>query len=392
MILSKNSKAKFIEINKDKGTNSRAGLLTINGFTIKTPVLWLGHDFIGPLSPWKEKQIKLPGLLVNAYQILKKPFLTQCIYDKGIHGYLDFNGPIMMDSGGFLFQNHNEMRVCASKIIEIYEKAGVDIGVVLDHPFNPSLPASQNRKRWKRTLKNTEAMISKGGSYAVMPVVHGYSLQTLKIACREVRHIFGESSLIGIGSLVPLIKANYLGNGFRYRRNNGKIGNHLMFIGDGIKLVRDEFPNSFLHVFGVGGITTILSIFSMGADSVDSVSWRLKAAYGAIQLPGISDRFLSPRPDSLKARKVLQRHEANILSQCDCPVCAPFKRLGWQKRYLDSSFEARTIHNSWVFLKEVREFRKSILTGEGSVFLAKKLSRSHRFSYLFNKETKEGIV
>jgi len=375
--------AKFIEIKKDTRTSARAGLLKINGYHIKTPVLWLGHNFKAPICLWNEEEVNLPGLLVNACEILRRPGRVKNIYDRGIRSYLGYQGPIMMDSGGFLFQKNKRINVRHSKISEMYKKADIDIGVVLDHPLDPTLPASHNRQRWERTLRNTAAMASHNDTYEFMPVVHGYTLNALKKACQQIRKILGEPSLIGIGSLVPLMKTN-LSNKFSYQKSDGANGNHEEFLLDALKLVRDHFPSSFLHVFGVGGITTALAVFSFGADSTDSVAWRLKAAYGAIQLPGTSDLFLSPRLKSPKSRPVLKEKDEISLLRCNCPECSPYKNIGWLKRHLDSSFKARTIHNGWVFLKEVQAFRKAILAKRGHVFIRKRLSKRHHFFRLFN--------
>jgi queuine/archaeosine tRNA-ribosyltransferase len=235
-------------------------------------------------------------------------------------------------------------------------------------------------------------MASLSQSYAFVPVIHGYTLKDLRNAVIEIKEIVKTPAIIGLGSMVPLMKGSYLGKEFKYQRENGDYGDHVDFIGDALKLMRSEFPNSFLHVFGVGGITTILAMFALGADSVDSVAWRLKAAYGAIQLPGISDRFLSPRPNSLKIRKVLDRQEEQSLSKCDCPVCWKYQRLEWQKKFLDKNFIARTIHNSWIFLKEVNKFRIAVTNQKGHKIIKSRLNNSHRLSRLFaDGELKGGI-
>ena len=124
----------------------------------------------------------------------------------------------------------------------------------------------------------------------------------------------------------------------------------------------------------------MLAVFALGADSVDSVGWRIKAAYGAIQLPGVSDRFLTPRPDSAKSRPVISREEQELLSRCRCPVCCEYERVGWQRRLLDASFTARMLHNAWVFLKEVESFRKAILRGTVGAYTRRRLGRTHRFA------------
>ena len=377
------AKTVFMESRRDKCTSARAGVLSINGHNINTPILWLGHNFKGPLNVWEERRVRMPGVLVNACEVMKLPNLDQSVYEPGMHSYLNFTGPVMMDSGGYLFQKHKRLGISASSIAEIYKEARIDIGVALDHPLDPSLPTHKNKIRWHRTLRNIELMAISASSYEFMPVVHGYTLNALMVACKELKSLLGDPSLVGVGSLVPLIKNSYLGNGFRYDRSNGHRGDNITFIADAIKLVRDEFPHSFLHVFGVGGITTALSIFALGADSVDSVAWRLKAAYGAIQLPGVSDRFLSPRPNSQKVRRVIDGDEEILLAACRCPVCSVYKGIGWRKRRLDNSFKSRSMHNGWVFLEEVHSFRSAILKGRGYNFIAKGLTKSHRlFSLL----------
>lgn len=360
------------------------GLLKVNGHVIQTPVLWLGHNFKGPVALWNGGGVSVNALLVNAYEILTIRSTAQSVSTIGMGTFLGYHGPLMMDSGGFLFQNHAQMHVQPSEIHDLYERAKVHIGVALDHPLNPSLSAGQAAARWERTLRNTETMAAAQKSYAFMPVVHGYTLRTLQNACRQIKSAIPPTTLIGVGSLVPLMKASHIGDGFRYDRNNGSSGDHVTFFADALALIRNEFPKSCLHVFGVGGITTALSMFALGADSVDSVGWRLKAAYGAIQLPGISDRFLSPRNGSAKTRKVLDPSDETLLARCACPSCQDYQYLAWQKRYLDSSFKARCIHNGSVFLKEVSAFRRAATRNQGQRFISKRLSASHRLAPLFN--------
>ena len=377
----------FERTHEDKTTAARLGRLRVNGFVVQTPILWLGHDLDGgSVKLWNEVGLDVPGVLLNACQILEKPVVAETIRTDGAHDYLGYRGPIMMDSGGFLFQTRTTMSATPQRVADLLAGAQPDVGVVLDHPLNPSLKHHHHRRRWVRTLRNTEQMASSVGSCAFVPVVHGYSLGSLQRACADVKRVLGNWPFIGLGSMVPLLKGSNLGGRFRYRRKDGRHGNHVSFVADAIALVRREFPEAFLHVFGVGGTTTILSLFALGVDSVDSVAWRLKAAYGAIQLPGISDRFLSPRRQSAKTRRILQGVEETVLRSCRCPVCSSYNTIGWQKRRLDTSFKARCIHNAWVFLKEVALLRKAIPRGSASEFVAQRLSRSHRLHPLFSRD------
>ncbi|KKK54318.1 hypothetical protein LCGC14_3085950, partial [marine sediment metagenome] len=113
---------------------------------------------------------------------------------------------------------------------------------------------------------------------------------------KEIENISGETpKFIGIGSLVPLVKS------MKGSKKNGIES----FIYALITL-RKLLPHSFIHAFGIGGTMAYLGILG-GIDSYDSNGWIQKAAYGVIQLPGVSDRFLKKenhkRPNIINGRK-----------------------------------------------------------------------------------------
>jgi tRNA-guanine family transglycosylase len=374
---------KFFEIYRDSGSPARLGTLNIKGKEIKTPILWIGHDFEHPVPLWEYSANQIPGLLVNACGILRSPKRFQLVSLKGIHHYTGYTGAIMMDSGGFLFQRHQSVDICTDKISDLYEKANVDIGVILDHPLDPTLTSSSNNRRWRRTLYNTSQMINYSKSRILMPVVHGYSLRALRLACQQIKEVIPNPFFIGIGSLVPLIKRSHIKTLFCNKKQKDRKKVLLTFIADAVKLVRSEFPASVLHVFGAGSIGTALSFFYLGADSVDSVAWRIKASFGAIQMPGFSDRFLSPRHHTQKTRKVITDEELEILSTCNCPICSKYKSVSGKVNCLDSSFVARAVHNGTVFVKEVEEFRNAIQAGKSKEYLGARISAQHIFHFLF---------
>lgn len=360
---------KFRVLKRDKLTNARVGELRINNKKIKTPILWFG-DIVrrggGVPQPWKF--FKIDAVMMNACDLLSNPATCNKVISEGIHGYLDHGGLAMIDSGGFLFQRKEIMDVNPAEITELYSKAKPDIGVVLDHPLNPSADSTENKKRWLKTLQNTEFMCNNGREVLLMPVVHGYSIKELKGACREVKKVSNPEIIIGIGSLVPLIRNVSALNKFK----NGTM-NYLI---DAIKTVRQEFPRTFFHVFGVGGTTTMHLMFSLGVDSIDSMGWRTKAGHGAIQLPGIGDKFISPGP----RRVGLSKNEEEVLERCKCPICKD-KTPRQIKRLLDNgknngTFKNRAIHNAWVFKQENDLAKRLISRGKYHSFTLNRLSRS----------------
>lgn len=364
---------------QDKQLFSRRCNLTINKKHIKTPLLWLGYPIGFPPEPWKH--FSLDTLMVNAYDILIKPKLYDKICKKGIHKFLDFNGLIMMDSGGFIFQKKEKLDIEPSQIIELYEKSKPDIGVVLDHPLSIQNSIKDNKKRWKKTLQNTDFMLKNNGEISLMPVIHGYTIKDLKKACDEIKKINENPKFIGLGSLVPLL-FNMKGS------NKLKFNNCRNYVIDATRFVREEFPNSLLHTFGVGSTKTMHLMYSLGVDSLDSTGWRLKAAYGNIQLPGVSDRNPTDRNNG---RASLNQDEKKILNKCECPTCKN-KSLDEKILSLDGPFSPRAMHNAWVYKKELEYYIKHLDDGDIKAFTEKRLKSgflSKSYNYIIDiKEIK----
>jgi len=375
-MLDNNSKIDLNVDFQDKQLFSRSCNLKINGKSIRTPLLWLGYPVGYPPKPWE--YFPMETVMVNAHDFINKPSLYEEVCKKGIHKLLGFEGLIMMDSGGFIFQKKEKIDIEPSKIIELYEKSKPDIGVILDHPFSPEKSNSDNQKRWEQTLQNTDFMIKNNGKIALMPVLHGYSLKELKNACDQIKRINENPMLVGLGSLVPLLFNMKGSNRFKNPRN---------FVIDATRLVRKEFPNSLLHTFGVGSTKTMHLMYSLGVDSLDSSGWRLKAAYGNIQLPGVSDRNPTSRNNG---RSSLNEKEKKILEQCECPTCKN-KSLEEKIKSLDGPFPPRALHNAWVYVQERESYIKSLNEGTSREFTEKRLRGffSKSYDYLINiKELK----
>ncbi len=379
---------------EDHDTMARIGKLVIGDLNIRTPIFWLGHQLKSKPHPWQHFDVF--GVLVNACNILSNLNASEKIEKIGIRKFLGFNGPIMMDSGGFLFQRKQTVDVNPLRIMNLYEKSKVDIGVILDHPLALNLDTKENRKRLYLTMENTKMMYENNGGTTLLPVVHGYTIEDIYRTIECIKSTIGDPPLIGIGSLVPLIKALNGRKKFMFPEGPSGImkndqcelpaGNVMV---DMIRLIRREFPRSFLHVFGIGGATTMHLMFSLGVDSIDSIGWRIKAANGAIQLPGVGDRFVSPKK---KKRTGLSKKDLILLQRCQCPICRN-KSLSIRKKLLDnadsSTFYNRATHNAWVFQQEVQEAWDSIKKGNYMQYVDEHLRNSPMkkfFRHAFEEE------
>ncbi len=331
---------------------------------INQPFLWFAQVINGKPEPWK--QFPLEGLMVNAYEILKKTKANSEVRSQGIHEYMEFDGPIMMDSGGFQFMKKNELNVDPKEILELYQVSKPDFGIVLDHPLGPNLDHKEKLDRWLKTLANTRIMLANHNMDCteLVPVIHGHELSKIEWFIDELNKI-SSFNYLGIGSLVPSVFST---------KGAGGISNVVEIV----NFVRKKLVDKRIHVFGIGSNLTMHLMFYAGADSVDSSGWRTKAAYGAIQLPGIGDRYITSRTRNKTYRDVSEE-EKQILASCGCPICTT---EGLKK--LRKSFKSRAMHNAWVYQEEVKKARELIKFGKYEKYVEDILLKTP-FAYVFNK-------
>lgn len=253
--------------------------------------------------PWEMTGTQ--AVLVNAFDLLanhRTQRFTSKIRDTkgGLREYIHFDGPLMLDSGGFNFQKQNEISIASLDVLKIGIEFGVDVSVVLDHPFLPTSTSEEREKRWENTVTNTEEMFKKlkdsdlPDYFKLMPVLHGYDPETLKQSLDRIIEIWGkEPRIVGIGSLAPLAL-----NGSKRTVVNI------------ISTVRQLLPNTHIHCFSLGSALLMLFAFYCGADTVDSQSWIISAAFKNVQLPGFPWTRFSVREKEKDPVKYEQKRNA----------------------------------------------------------------------------------
>ena len=265
---------------------------TIGPWTLATPFVWLGHDLQHPFPVWKALGKRLPpGVLLSASQIMERAWFRQDAYARGVHAALEHQGPVFLDSGGYRVQRTGRASMSTLELLAIQDRLRPDIGSVLDVPLNPVGGPGTNTRRWRQTLANTTSMVKHARGPILAPVLHAYSPTLARRRCNEIRSILPNPLIICVGSLVPLLRGSGIADRFAARRNESRFHSRWRAITRLILTIRSQFPRAFLHVFGAGSLSTMYLLAFMGADSFDSSAWRLKAAYGAIQLSGTADRF-----------------------------------------------------------------------------------------------------
>ena len=328
--------------------------------------------------PWEMTGTQ--AVLVNAFDLLEnyrtRRFTSEIREaENTLREYIHFDGPLMLDSGGFNFQKETEISIDSLEVLNIGIEFAVDVSVVLDHPFLPTSTPEEREKRWENTVANTEEMFKKlkdsdlPDHFKLMPVLHGHDPETLKQSLAHIVEIWGENPpIVGIGSLAPLAL-----NGSKRK------------VIDIISTVRQLLPNAHIHCFSLGSALLMLFAFYCGADTVDSQSWIISAAFKNVQLPGFPWTRFSSRERDKDSDKYEEKRNAFAdrlleLIEEEFAVKDWDKKEDWEIRdkgdalsYLDylehqdgeKHIHRRACHNLYAFnfeAKRVREEKKKGIT------------------------------
>ena len=253
--------------------------------------------------PWEMTGTQ--AVLVNAFDLLAnyrtRRFTSEIREaEDTLREYIHFDGPLMLDSGGFNFQKQDEISIASLDVLDIGIEFAVDVSVVLDHPFLPTSTPEERETRWENTVTNTEEMFEKVKDsdlpdyFQLMPVLHGYDPETLKKSLDRIVKIWGENPpIVGIGSLAPLAL-----NGSKRT------------VIDIISTVRQLLPKAHIHCFSLGSALLMLFAFYCGANTVDSQSWMISAAFKNVQLPGFPWTRFSSREKQKDSDKYDEKRNA----------------------------------------------------------------------------------
>ena len=339
--------------------------------------------------PWEVTDTQ--AVLLNAFDLLgnrrtQKPAAEIRNAKTQLHEYVEFDGPLMLDSGAFNFMKRADISIDPRKVLSMGIELGADVSVVLDHPFRPKSGRKEQSTRWANTVANTRTMFEALGrwngclqdDFQLMPVLHGYDSETLKRSLDDVIEIWGqEPAIIGIGSLAPLAL-----NGSKRT------------VIDVILATRQLLPDTHIHCFSLGSALLMLFAFYCGADTVDSQTWIVSAAFKNVQLPGFhSTRFSSREAEKDPAKYERTRRafaqcllrltteEGFIVKNWDVVETWPIRNESDAFSYLDyledrdgmNNIHGRACHNLYTFNFEAKRVRQEMKSGKLETFIQSRM-------------------
>lgn len=96
-------KIKYQLLDKDSKTNARYGLLKTNYGKYETPMFMPVGTLatVKTLSPEELKSVNSAIILSNTYHLWLRPGEDVVASAGGLHKFMNYDGPILTDSGGF---------------------------------------------------------------------------------------------------------------------------------------------------------------------------------------------------------------------------------------------------------------------------------------------------
>jgi len=367
----------------DGSTRARTGLLTLAHGTVETPQFMpVGTNAaVKALSPDDLKDTGASIILANTYHLYLRPGHERIARLGGLHAFMDWDRPILTDSGGFQVVSLGDLRVVDEDGVTfrshldgsihrftpehataVQEALGADIAVAFDQPVYPSSPRDIVADATART--------------------HRWAERSLAAHRRTDQAMFG----IVQGGLDPELRAEstrfVAGLPFDGICIGGLAGDETPAQRDAaldvaVPLLADDPRPRYL--MGLGSPADLLEAVHRGIDLFDSVLPARVARNGQLWVPG--DRAEGARLN-LRNRAFLDDPQP-VQEDCPCLLCRRFSRA-----YLAHLFRAKellayrlaTCHNLTFTLDLMVRIRASIQAGTFPAEMSALRSRAGRIS------------
>lgn len=351
-------KKTYLEIlHIDKSCGARYGILHTPHGDVEVPMFMPVGTLatVKTLSPEEIKSIGAGVILANTYHLHLRPGEDIVMRAGGLHKFMNFDGPMLTDSGGFQvfslldnrkidedgvsFKSHldgSKLFFSPESVIETERKLGADIIMVLDEciPYPASYEyvkdSTERTLRWAKRCLNSK----RGDEQALFGIVQGGEFPDLRKHCAD-----------------ELSKMNFDG----YAIGGTSIGEpkdvFSKMVDYSVKYLPNEKPR---YLMGIGSIDYLLEGIEHGVDMFDCVLPTRLARHGA----------LLTHNGRINIRDSKYKDDFTPLdSACDCYTCQNFTRAYLRHLYVcDETFGKRllSIHNLRFLIKLMEEARTAI--------------------------------
>jgi queuine tRNA-ribosyltransferase len=346
---------------------ARRGQVTLNHGVVQTPVFMpVGtYGSVKAMLPHELDEIGAQIILGNTFHLWLRPGTEIIQKHQGLHGFMQWSGPILTDSGGFQVFSLDGLR----KITEE--------GVRFASPIDGSrlFLTPEESMRIQHALNSDIVMVfDECTPYKIegRPATHEEAAQSMRMSLRwaqRSKNAFNElenpNALFGIvqGGMYEDLRDESLAGlsqiGFHgYAIGGLSVGEPK---GEMIRVLRHVVPRLPGHapryLMGVGTPEDLVEGVSHGVDMFDCVMPTRNARNG----------WLFTRYGDIKIRNARYKDDTQPLDQsCHCHTCRHFSRAylhHLQRANEITGARLNTLHNLYFYLKIMAEMRRAIENG-----------------------------
>ncbi len=362
----------------DGSTRARAGRLTLTHGVVETPQFMpVGTNAtVKALSPDDLRDAGATIILSNTYHLYLRPGHERIERLGGLHRFMDWDRPILTDSGGFQVVSLGDLRVVdedgvtfrshldgsihrftPEHAIAVQEALGSDVAVAFDQPVYPSSPrpvVAEATERTHRWAERSRAAHTRPDQAIFGIIQGGLDPELREQSTRFIASLPFDGLCIGglAGDETPTEREAAL---------------------DVAIPLLDDDPRP-RYLMGLGSPADLLEAVHRGVDVFDSVLPARVARNGQLWVPG--GRL------NLRNRRFLDDPEP-VQADCPCLLCRRFSRA-----YLAHLFRAKellayrlaTCHNLTYSLDFMARIRASIRAGTFPADMIGLRSRAGRMS------------
>lgn len=316
---------------RERDLLARIGRLETKGGVIETPLLLpVINPTVQLISPKTiQEEFNSTALITNAY-ILKKHFKDEAV-QRGVHGFLNFTGVVMTDSGAYQILVYGDVDVSPEEIVRYQEEINTDIATILDVPTGWGVSKRYARDTVNETLRRAKELAevkTRDDIAWVGPVQGGQHLDLVALSAREMAKLPFQIHALGSPTLVM---EQYLFD----------------TLVDMIMTAKMNLPQERpLHLFGAGHPFMFALAVALGCDLFDSAAYAIYAR---------EDRYMMEYGTT-------KLNELEYFP-CSCPECIknnPQNVMGMPK------FERQKMlakHNLHVSFSELKRIKQAIVEG-----------------------------
>ena len=341
----------------DKQTGARYGILHTPHGDVEVPMFMpVGTNAtVKCLSPEEIKSLGAGVILANTYHLHLRPGEEIVKKAGGVHQFMNYDGPMLTDSGGFQvfslqktrkiteegvefrnIYNGDKDMFTPEKVIQIEEDIGADIIMSFDECIPYPVTHEYAKRSTERTIRWAKRglMAHKREDQALFGIVQGGEFQDLREMCAK-----------------ELAALDFPG----YSIGGTSIGEPkdvcFRMIEDAIRYLPTNKPR---YLMGVGSLDYILGGIERGVDMMDCVLPTRIARHGA----------LMTSQGRINIRKAQYKEDFTPLDQeCDCYTCKHYTKAYLHHLFMcNEEFGKRlnSIHNIRFLIKVVEGARKAI--------------------------------